>query len=98
MINHVDVAHKRKCALGLVNVIVRCSPETLKRLWKAMTVVCSTCIYWSRIFHVFLKFKRSMLAAGSMTMPLRVHMLRIYSVEILTINSLKMKPMVDFFV
>ena len=32
-------------------------------------------------------------------MPLRVHMFRIYSVVILvlTINSLKMKQMVDFF-
>ena len=51
-------------------------------------------------FHVFLKFKRGMLAVSSMTMPLRVHMLRIYSAAIfvLTIKSFKMKQMVVFFV
>ena len=40
-----------------------------------------------------------MLAVSSMTTTLRVHMLRIYSVVILvlTMNSLKMKQMVDFF-
>ena len=40
-----------------------------------------------------------MLAVSSITAPLRVHMLRIYSVVILllTKNSLKMKQVVDFF-
>ena len=39
-------------------------------------------------------------AVISMTTPLRVHMFRIYSVVILvlTMNSLKVKQMVDFFV
>ena len=48
---------------------------------------------------MFLKFKRGMPAVSSMTTPLRVYMLRICSVVILvlTINSLKMKQMVDFF-
>ena len=38
-------------------------------------------------------------AVSAMTMPLRVYMLRIYSATIfvLTINSRKMKEMVDFF-
>ena len=56
-------------------------------------------IYWSGIFHVFLKFKRGMPAVSSMTTPLRVHMLWIYSVVILvlTITSLKTKQMIDFF-
>ena len=65
-----------------------------------MSVVCSTCICIGAVFfHVFLKFKRGMLAVSSMTMLLRVHMLQIYSVVILvlTIKSLKMKQMVDFF-
>ena len=50
-------------------------------------------------FHVFLKFKRGMLAVSPMTTPLRVHTRRIYSVVIpvLTMQSLKMKQMVDFF-
>ena len=41
-----------------------------------------------------------MLAVSSMTTPLRVGMLRVYSVVILvlTMNSLKMKQLVDFFV
>ena len=40
-----------------------------------------------------------MLVVSSMTTPLRVRMLRIYSVVILvlTTNSLKIKQMVDFF-
>ena len=82
-------------------VIMRCSSEAVKRLWEAMSVVCGTCIYTGDVFfHVFPKFKRGMIAVGSMTMPLRVHMLRIYSVVILMlpIKSLKMKQMVDFFV
>ena len=50
-------------------------------------------------FHAFLKFKRGMPAVSSMTTQLRKHMLRIYSVVILvlTIKSLKMKQMIDFF-
>ena len=84
-----------------VRVIMRCSSEAVKRLWEAMSVVCSTCIYTgAAFFHVFLKFKRGMLVVSSMTTPLRKHMIRIYSVVILvlTIKSLKMKQMVDFFV
>ena len=50
-------------------------------------------------FHVFLKFKRGMPTVSSMTTPLRVCMLQIYSAVtlVLAINSLKMKQMVDFF-
>ena len=42
---------------------------------------------------------KGMLAVSSMTMPLSVHMLRIYSAVILelTIKSLQMKQTVDFF-
>ena len=56
-------------------------------------------IYWSRIFHAFLLFKRGILAVSSITMPLPVLMLRIHSIVILelTIKSLKMKQMVVFF-
>ena len=57
------------------------------------------CICWSHIFS-HLKFKRGMPAVSSMTTPLRVYMLLIYSVVILVLvmNALKMKQMVDFFV
>ena len=50
-------------------------------------------------FHVSLKFKRGTPAVSSMTSPLRVCMLRIYSAVILAlaINSLKIKQMVNFF-
>ena len=50
-------------------------------------------------FYVFLKFKRGMPAVCSMTMPLRIYMLRIYSavILVLAIISSKMKQMIDFF-
>ena len=83
-----------------VCVIMRCSSEAIKRLWQAMNVVCSTCIYNGTFFlHVFLKFKRGMPAVSSMTTPLLVHMLRSYRavILVLAINSLKIKQMIDFF-
>ena len=83
-----------------VCVIMRCSSEVVTHLWEAMSVVCTICIYTGAVFfHVFLKFKRGMPAVSSMTTPLRVHMLWIYSVVILvlTITSLKTKQMIDFF-
>ena len=49
-------------------------------------------------FLVFLNLKREMPAVSSMTTPLRVYMLRIYSAVILVpaVTSSKMKQMVDF--
>ena len=81
-------------------MIMRCSSEAVKRLRKAISVVCSNCTYNGAVFfHVFLKFKRGMPVVSSMVPLLRKHMLRIYGVAILvlTIKSLKMKQMVDFF-
>ena len=56
------------------------------------------CIYWSRIFSL-LKFKRGISAVSSMTTPLRVYLLQIYSavILVLAIYALKMKQMVDCF-
>ena len=76
--------------------------EDRKKFVGALSVVFTACIYrptGAVFFQVFLKFKRGMLAVSSMTTPLRVGMLRIYSAAILVlaINSLKMKQTVDFF-
>ena len=48
---------------------------------------------------MFLKFKRGTPVVSSMTTPLRVNMIRVYSavIIVLAINSLNMKQMVDFF-
>ena len=67
-----------------------------------MSVVCTACrpTYTGAVFfHVFLKFEKGMPAVSSMTTPLRVYMLQIYSavILVLAINSLKMKQMVDLF-
>ena len=64
-----------------------------------MSAVYTAYIYTRAIFfHVFLKFKRGIPAVKSMTMPLRVYILRIYcaAILVLAINSLQMKQMVDF--
>ena len=75
-----------------VCVIMRCSSEAVKNLWEAMSIACTVCIYTGAVFfHVFLNFKRGIPAVSSMTTPLRVDMLQIYSavILVLVINSLK---------
>ena len=82
-------------------VIMRCSPEAVKNLWEAMSLVCTACIYTGAVFfHLFAKIKRNMAAITSVATSLRVSMLRTYSAAILVlaINSLKMKQMVVIFV
>ena len=81
---------------------MRCLLEAVKNLWEAMSVVCTTCIYTGAraVFsHAFLKFKKGMPPVSSVTMPLRVNMLRIYSavILVLAINSLKTNQMAEFF-
>ena len=72
---------------------MRCSLEAVKNLWEAMSVVSSMhrlSIYTGAVFfHVFLKFKRGMPAVSSMTTPLRIYLLQIYSAAflVLAINS-----------
>ena len=64
-----------------------------------MSVVRTACLSTGVFFHVFLKFKRGMLAVSSMTTPLRAYMFRIDSavILVLAVNSSKMEQ-IDFFI